>query len=165
MCVCVYACFCACNCLRVYVCAYFHASPCLYCLVCVASLTCSLSHALSHRASSYFRKNHGRVDVMARLRIVFVGFNAALYLIELAFTLLQWAYEDEQGLRREQAVLWYQVYLAVILLLISVAFLYYGWRIYAQLRVFPPASHTGLRALKRVRPCLSLSLSVCSTVP
>ena len=88
---------------------------------------------------------------MGRLRIVFIGFNAAMYLVEIAFTLLQLAFEDETGLRRERAMLWYQLYLAVILLLISSAFLYYGYRIYSQLRLFPPASHGGLAALKRVR--------------
>ena len=104
----------------------------------------------ARRASSYYRKNHGRLEAMRRLRLIFVGFIVAMYLVELAFTTLQYAFEDEERFSREQVTLWYQLYLAAILLFISSAFLYYGYRIYTQLRAVALHANAGLRSLRQV---------------
>jgi len=87
---------------------------------------------------------------MRRLRLIFVSFIVAMYLVELAFTTLQYAFEDEERFSREQVTLWYQLYLALILLFISSAFLYYGYRIYTQLRAVAPHANAGLRSLRQV---------------
>jgi len=76
--------------------------------------------------------------------------NVVLYAIELLVTLLQFFLGSGEPHKREEFTVLYQVYLMVILVLISSAFLYYGFKIYMQLRKFTSMSYSGMRALRSV---------------
>jgi len=102
------------------------------------------------RASSYLRASTGRSDVLTRMRWVFISVNVVLYAIELLVTLLQFFLGSGEPHKREEFTVLYQVYLMVILVLISSAFLYYGFKIYMQLRKFTSMSYSGMRALRSV---------------